>query len=435
MSETHPDTITDIDGNKYAVLRIGDQLWMQQNLRVSKFRNGDPIPTGLSNVDWANTTGAAYAIYEDDPEILENYGKLYNWFTTTDPRGLCPEGWEVPGWDDVDRMVKYLMTEYGWTNDHTDVEAVGNQLKSCRQLGSPLGGGCNTSVHPRWEAHDTHYGRDGIGFNGLPASYRSSSSTLNPYWGLGTMGAFWTSTPSGPDNRMAFALSLVGLSGQASYEGVSNSNLGYSIRCIKGEKTFSVTFEVDMTYATAEYVGFEFHPGQDDVYIVGNLFGSWIEPGEDANNPPMTRVDEHSMVYSKTLQLPEGTYNYKYIVNKGWSTPEWGNEAHREIQVSNDNITVRDWFGSRTDPTGMLQKNIPFEFEVYPNPASSLIHIESTLMIREVKLFDLLGQQLMSEAVNDVHHSLNLSEIKPGLYVLQVVTGLGIKTQRVHLSR
>ena len=89
-------TVTDIDGNVYNTVQIGTQCWTQSNLKVSKYRNGDSIPTGLVNSAWQNTTSGAYAIYDNDPVNDGLYGKLYNHYTVTDSRGLCPTGWHVP---------------------------------------------------------------------------------------------------------------------------------------------------------------------------------------------------------------------------------------------------------------------------------------------------------------------------------------------------
>jgi uncharacterized protein (TIGR02145 family) len=89
-------TVTDIDGNVYYTVQIGNQCWTQSNLKVSKYRNGYNIPTGLSNSAWLNTTSGAYAIYNNDPVNDGLYGKLYNHYAATDSRGLCPTGWHVP---------------------------------------------------------------------------------------------------------------------------------------------------------------------------------------------------------------------------------------------------------------------------------------------------------------------------------------------------
>ncbi|MFN5650389.1 MAG: LamG-like jellyroll fold domain-containing protein, partial [Actinomycetes bacterium] len=70
-------TVTDIDGNIYNIVQIGTQCWTQSNLKVSKYRNGDSIPTGLSNSQWSSTSSGAYAIYNNDPFNDGLYGKLY----------------------------------------------------------------------------------------------------------------------------------------------------------------------------------------------------------------------------------------------------------------------------------------------------------------------------------------------------------------------
>ncbi|MFM7033498.1 MAG: FISUMP domain-containing protein, partial [Bacteroidota bacterium] len=89
-------TVTDVDNNSYNTVQIGTQCWTQSNLKVSKYRNGDNIPTGLSNSAWQGTTSGAYAIYSNDPVNDGLYGKLYNHYAVTDGRGLCPTGWHVP---------------------------------------------------------------------------------------------------------------------------------------------------------------------------------------------------------------------------------------------------------------------------------------------------------------------------------------------------
>ena len=79
-------TVTDIDGNIYETVLIGDQLWMAKNLKVTHYNNGDEIATGLENSSWEITTNGAYAIYDDVPANAEIYGNLYNWYTVDDDR-------------------------------------------------------------------------------------------------------------------------------------------------------------------------------------------------------------------------------------------------------------------------------------------------------------------------------------------------------------
>ena len=104
-------TVTDIDGNVYETVVIGDQLWMAENLKVTHYNNGEDIPTGLnseSTGDWPNTIEGAYAIYYDEQSNLEIYGNLYNWYAIDDERGVCPDGWHVPSDEEWTILMDYL---------------------------------------------------------------------------------------------------------------------------------------------------------------------------------------------------------------------------------------------------------------------------------------------------------------------------------------
>lgn len=198
-------TVTDVDGNAYHVVTIGFSEWTVENLRVRRYNNGDPIPTGLRDDEWENTTEGAYAIYpheggpaqEDveginsDEDMVSAYGKLYNWFAVEDARGLCPEGWSVPTDDDWTQLVDYLMEKYGLHNNWglSGIDGVGNALKSCRQVNSPLGGSCNTIRHPRWSMHYSHYGMNMVGLSLLPGGTRIPSGY---FFLLGKFGYWWS---------------------------------------------------------------------------------------------------------------------------------------------------------------------------------------------------------------------------------------------------
>ena len=111
---------------------------MKENLKTTTYRNGTAIPNVTDENAWINLTTGAYVWYDNNISWKDLYGALYNWFATVDTNGLCPTGWHVP-------------TDYEWTS-LTDFiggtgEPHGNELKSCRQDNSPLGGGCNQASH------------------------------------------------------------------------------------------------------------------------------------------------------------------------------------------------------------------------------------------------------------------------------------------------
>ena len=90
------NSLTDIDGNTYELVTIGNQTWFKTNLNVSKYRNGDIIPQVTDQNAFANLTTGAWCYYNNDPAYEAIYGKLYNWHAVNDPRGLAPEGYHVP---------------------------------------------------------------------------------------------------------------------------------------------------------------------------------------------------------------------------------------------------------------------------------------------------------------------------------------------------
>ena len=101
----------DIDGNVYDTSSVCNQLWMTQNLNVSRYRNGDIIPQVTDPTQWANLTTGAWCYYNNDSANGAVYGKLYNWYAVNDPRGLAPEGWHIPcneEWNSVNDCRYYI---------------------------------------------------------------------------------------------------------------------------------------------------------------------------------------------------------------------------------------------------------------------------------------------------------------------------------------
>ncbi len=100
------EQITDIDGNYYYTIVIGQQVWMAQNLQTTHFANGDRIEYVSKN--WSTTYTAAWCYPKDDPALNLDYGKLYNGYTARDPRNPCPNGWHVPSKEDWKTLSDFL---------------------------------------------------------------------------------------------------------------------------------------------------------------------------------------------------------------------------------------------------------------------------------------------------------------------------------------
>jgi len=212
--------VTDIDGNVYNTVLIGSQCWWKENLKTTTYRNGTPVPNVTDGSAWESLTTGAYVWYNNDISWKDKYGALYNWFTTVDPNGLCPTGWHVPTHGEWTALTDYI----GGTGASN-----GNKLKSCRQVNSPLGGGCNTSVHPRWEEDSWagNYGTDDYGFSGLPGGYRLNDGAFG---GIGGNGDWWSSTES--SSSSAWSRFLVYNYGDVGVDDYSKRN-GFSVRCLR----------------------------------------------------------------------------------------------------------------------------------------------------------------------------------------------------------
>jgi uncharacterized protein (TIGR02145 family) len=228
------------DGNTYRTVQIGAQCWLAENLKY--------LPT----VCPATTTpdgSAFYYVYDYQGYSVEeakatanysNYGALYNW-----PAALeaCPPGWHLPGDAEWSELTDFLIH----TCKHITASNVAYALRSCRQIGSPLGGECNTAEHPRWEAPSrpmrrgfsafrrmvrdsidgtrAGYGSDEFGFSAFPGGRCSYGG----FYRIGDLGYWWSATEASPLRVWARQITVSGTVNRWDM----SKNYGYSVRCIR----------------------------------------------------------------------------------------------------------------------------------------------------------------------------------------------------------
>ena len=190
--------VTDVDGNFYHTVTIGTQTWMVENLKTTKYRNGDPIlsPAG----SWSAVVTGAQAAYNNDAANATKYGLLYNWYAAADSRKIAPVGWHVP----TDTEWSTLTTYLGGPG------VAGDKLKE--------------SGNVNWLSPSA--GTNSTGFTALPGGYRLSDGTFSS---LGTNGYWWTSTVYGSYawfGALYYNFSTASKSNDA-------KQLGYSVRCLK----------------------------------------------------------------------------------------------------------------------------------------------------------------------------------------------------------
>ena len=101
-------TFTDIDGNTYHYVTIGTQVWMVENLKTTKYRNGESISNVTANASWNNATSGAFCYYNNDPINKDVYGLLYNWHAVSDFRNIAPTGWHIPNDAEFNTLRTYV---------------------------------------------------------------------------------------------------------------------------------------------------------------------------------------------------------------------------------------------------------------------------------------------------------------------------------------
>ena len=186
----------------YPSVLIGAQYWMEKNLEVTTYRNGDPIPYVTDATAWAALTTGAWCYYNNDPANGSLYGKLYNWYAVNDPRGLAPTGWHVP-------------TDAEWTTLETTLGGI-----------AVAGGKMKVAGTTRWTAPNT--GADNSsGFAGLPGGFRFNDGT---FYNVGSNGYWWSSTETNATN--AWYRFLFYLNGSIN-RSFNDKKSGFSVRCLR----------------------------------------------------------------------------------------------------------------------------------------------------------------------------------------------------------
>ncbi len=193
--------VTDTEGNRYKIAKIGSQVWMRENLRADKFNNGTDIALVEDNSAWGSASTPAYCYWDNNPANKPDNGALYNGFAVS-TGNLCPVGWRVPTQTDWETLNTFISANYSGQE--------GEALKITTSFSSNLD--------------------DPYGFSALPAGYRS---TGGDFYGDAH---FWTSTEFSPDVLYYHYLQMWVPTLE---QGQISSEAGHSVRCIRNETKFS----------------------------------------------------------------------------------------------------------------------------------------------------------------------------------------------------
>ncbi len=211
MATTTIGEVTDIDGNKYPTIKIGTQIWMQENLKVLHYRDGSEIPNITDNTEWAAMSSGAlwydenYSNWGSDP-----LGAFYNWYAIADPRNVCPEGWHIPTMQEWAILIEFM----------GGVEIAGGKLK----------GGS-------WEPDQTFLASNNLGdyidyynnesgFTAISSGWRSVNGSFSD---LDYCCFLWSSSFEELQPQVIYLSN----NSFSAMNGIIGKNAGLSLRCIK----------------------------------------------------------------------------------------------------------------------------------------------------------------------------------------------------------
>jgi uncharacterized protein (TIGR02145 family) len=197
--------ITDIDNNKYPIVKIGTQLWMASDLRVTKYQNGDAIgTTNPATLNTSSETSPKYQwAYNGNESNVKPYGRLYTWYAATDSRNICPTGWHIP-------------SDNEW---NTMLTAIG---------GSIFGFTLKEAGTSHWSIPNNN-SDNSTGFTAIGSGGRRADGT---FVALGTQVGWWTATEvtAYPANAYYY---IIFNDNQYISQTTAPKNVAISIRCIR----------------------------------------------------------------------------------------------------------------------------------------------------------------------------------------------------------
>ena len=214
---TKTGTVTDIDGNTYQTVKIGDQWWIAENLKVTHYCNGDAIPNVTGSSYWYNLTSGAYCNYNDDDNNSATYGSLYNWYAVNDSRSIAPEGWHVPSDEEWKTLEIYL----GMSN--SDINNRG------WRRGTNEGGKLKEAGTAHWTSPNTS-ANNKSGFSALPSGNRYIAINNSEYNDIHELAGFWSSTEY--ESLLALYRGLSHIRSEI-FRHAGFKSFGFSVRCVR----------------------------------------------------------------------------------------------------------------------------------------------------------------------------------------------------------
>jgi uncharacterized protein (TIGR02145 family) len=220
------DSITDIDGFTYNTVQIGNQTWLKENLRVTKYNDGTPIPfmNQLTGVGiWDDTPEEKFTYYELNLNYERIYGKLYNGFVMDNEKNVCPVGWKVPTDADFRELVHFVDPN---SNTDTLLWGVESPIASLELVTT----GSVSTNDGFWTFENS--ATNSTEFSVLPAGAIVPTYENTGFTDLTMFGLLWSTTPAHDYEEDRYYTRYIDpVSGVLRYKTLNT--VGASIRCIK----------------------------------------------------------------------------------------------------------------------------------------------------------------------------------------------------------
>lgn len=210
VKENETSTVTDLEGNVYKTVKIGDQWWMAENLRVTKYNDGSSIifvDSLQTDSTWAAQTEGAFCKTDN------RYGMLYNWFAVNDSRSLAPAGWHIP----TDEEWKTMEKTIGMSTEAAN-QTAWRGTNECEKIIPKSSAG--------WPSESTVFGTNESGFSALPGGCRLFNGEIN---NQSNSAFWWTSTA---ENNEAW-YRYIDRKSKKIFRQHTYQKYGLSIRCVK----------------------------------------------------------------------------------------------------------------------------------------------------------------------------------------------------------
>lgn len=297
--------------NKYALVKIGKQIWMRENLAATTFADGSHIATNLNKADWEATKSPAYTVYDNDLSNMQTMGGLYNWYTVTNQPHLAPQGWQIPKLDDWNMLAEYISPKSFMSAPNEDFSlsfSAGELLKSINNWITPPNPGSG-SLLP---------GNNMSMLNCQAFGSTSTSKFFNGYSGKGHQAYFWTSTLSEDDDKKAIFIRFFWDSQTINYN-QEDKFMGYSVRCvaqtpIKIDK--NQTTSVENITNNQQITILSANEGSIHILIPRSMVGNNITVYNMLGSQIIKRTADNETLSINTSSLSKGIY----IIHIGTTT-------------------------------------------------------------------------------------------------------------------